>query len=259
MNQKINLRMNKDITTPVPALDKTVKICDYLFNSPGATFSQIQQDLGLPKSSTSSLLNALVDHHLLRLEKGRFFLGLKLYEWGNRSLEQFDIRNVALPVLEKLREQTDLTCHLGILDEVAPIYVLKLENTQPIGIRTWVGKKLPLHSSGVGKALCAWLPAEKIDQLLPEERLPSFTATTITSKTLLMQEFARIREQGWAFDNAEDSPGIYCIAAPVFNRSREVIAAVSISGVELQMPEDCIPRYSVLVREACQALSAKLV
>ncbi len=70
---------------------------------------------------------------------------------GNRSLEQFDIRNVALPVLEKLREQTDLTCHLGILDEVAPIYVLKLENTQPIGIRTWVGKSCLCTVLGWGK------------------------------------------------------------------------------------------------------------
>ncbi|APR31329.1 MULTISPECIES: IclR family transcriptional regulator [Citrobacter] len=251
--------MNQDITTSVPALDKTVKICNYLFNSPGATFSQIQQDLGLPKSSTSSLLNALVEHHLLRLEKGRFFLGLKLYEWGNRSLEQFDIRNAALPVLEKLREQTDLTCHLGILDEVAPIYLMKLENTQAISIRTWVGKKLPMHSSGVGKALCAWLPQDKIDELLPNEELPQYTDTTITSKKALMKEFAKIREQGWVFDNAEDSPGIYCIAAPVFNRNKEVIAAISISGVELQMPKDCIPQYSQWVREACQSLSEKLV
>ncbi len=259
MNNKINLLMNQDITTPVPALDKTVKICNYLFNSPGATFSQIQQDLRLPKSSTSSLLNALVDHHLLRLENGRFFLGLKLYEWGNRSLEQFDIRNVAQSVLEKLRDQTDLTCHLGILDEVAPIYVLKLENTQAIGIRSWVGKKLPLHSSGVGKALCAWLPKEKIDELLPNEKLERYTDTTITSKTILMQELAKIREQGWAYDNAEDSPGIFCIAAPVFNHKNEVIAAVSISGVDLQMPKDRIPLYSQLVREACQTLAAKLV
>ncbi|HBT2490067.1 TPA: helix-turn-helix domain-containing protein, partial [Klebsiella aerogenes] len=65
--------MNQNIMTSVPALDKTVKICNYLFNSPGATFSQIQKDLALPKSSTSSLLNAMVEHHLLRLEKGRFF------------------------------------------------------------------------------------------------------------------------------------------------------------------------------------------
>lgn len=137
--------MNQTITTSVPALDKTVRICSYLFNTPGATFSQIQQDLGLPKSSTSSLLNALVDHHLLRQDRGRFFLGLKLYEWGNRSLEQFDISKVAQPVLEKLRDSTDLICHLGILDEVAPIYILKLESAQPIGIRSWVGKKLSLH------------------------------------------------------------------------------------------------------------------
>lgn len=251
--------MNQTITTPVPALDKTVRICSYLFNTPGATFSQIQQDLGLPKSSTSSLLNALVEHHLLRQENGRFFLGLKLYEWGNRSLEQFDISKVAQPVLEKLRDSTDLICHLGIMDEVAPIYVLKLESTQPIGIRTWVGKKLPLHSSGVGKALCAWLPQETIDTLLPDEILPRYTDTTITQKSLLMQEFANIREQGWAFDNAEDSPGIYCIAAPVFNRAKEVVAAVSISGVEVQLPKERIPDYSVLVREACRALSARLV
>ncbi|WP_284444247.1 IclR family transcriptional regulator C-terminal domain-containing protein, partial [Escherichia coli] len=78
-------------------------------------------------------------------------------------------------------------------DEVAPIYILKLESTQPIGIRTWVGKKLPLHSSGVGKALCAWLPQDVIDTLLPEETLPRFTQTTITRKSDLIQEFARIR------------------------------------------------------------------
>lgn len=57
-----------------------------------------------------------------------------------------------------------------------------------------------------------------IDTLLPDEILPRYTDTTIISKTDLMKEFARIREQGWDFDNAEDSPGIYCIAAPFFNR-----------------------------------------
>lgn len=250
--------MNQTITTSVPALDKTVRICSYLFNTPGATFSQIQQDLGLPKSSTSSLLNALVDHHLLRQDRGQFFLGLKLYEWGNRSLEQFDISKVAQPVLEKLRDSTDLICHLGILDEVAPIYILKLESAQPIGIRSWVGKKLSLHSSGVGKALCAWLPQETMDTLMPDETLPRYTETTITRKSDLMQEFARIRERGWAFDNAEDSPGIYCIAAPVFNSSQEVVAAISISGVEVQLPKERIPDYSILVQKACQELSAKL-
>ncbi|MCO0535687.1 IclR family transcriptional regulator [Escherichia coli] len=117
---------------------------------------------------------------------------------------------------------------------------------------------MPLHSSGVGKALCAWLPQDVIDTLLPEETLPRFTQTTITRKSDLIQEFARIRERGWAFDNAEDSPGIYCIAAPVFNQTREVIAAISISGVEIQIPKEKIEYYSTLVLDACQELSAKL-
>lgn len=124
---------------------------------------------------------------------------------------------------------------------MAPIYILKIEISQPIAIRTWVGKKLSLHSSGVGKALCTWLPQEAIDTLLPDEILPRYTDTTITSETDLMKEFVRIREQGWAFDNAEDSPGIYCIAAPVFNRSQEVVAAISTSGVEVQLPQRADP------------------
>lgn len=66
---------NQTIRTSVPALDKTVVSLQLPFSSPCATFSQIQQDLDLPKSSTSSLLNALVEHHLLRQERGRFFLG----------------------------------------------------------------------------------------------------------------------------------------------------------------------------------------
>lgn len=133
---------NQTIRTSVPALDKTVRVCNYLLA------------LRAPPSARSSRIWICQKQHIIFTEcpcrtssvtsgKRAFFLGLKLYEWGNRSLEQFDISKVARPVLEKLRDSTDLICHLGILDEVAPIYILKLESTQPIGIRTWVGKKLP--------------------------------------------------------------------------------------------------------------------
>ena len=251
--------MLSDATTSVPAIDKTIRICNYLFTSPGATFSQIQQDLSLPKSSTSSLLNALTAHHILRQEKGCFYLGLKLYEWGIKSLEQFDIRKIALPILDMVRDRTGLTCHLGVLDELSPIYILKLESHHPIGIRTWEGKKLSLHSSGVGKALCAWLPQEKIDILLPDEYLPCYTETTITKKSELMAEFAKIRKTGWAYDNEEDCPGVFCIAAPVFDHKQNVIAAISVSGIQLQLPKEKIAEVAALLTSACHDLSAKML
>lgn len=246
------------IQTLVPALDKMVRICDYLDNRRGATFSQIFQDLDLPKSSTSTLLNALVMHGILRQEKNKYYLGLKLHEWGDKSLEQFDIAKIAKPMMSKLRDETNLTCHLGVLDGLYPVYIAKIENDQAIGIRTWIGKKLPLHSSGVGKALIAWLPEEKIDQLIPEEKLTKYTDTTITSKKQLKKELAKIRTQGWAYDNQEDVQGVHCIAAPIFNKNNEPIAAISISGVLFQLPKDKIEKYSILVRKACQALTNKL-
>lgn len=251
--------MLSDSTTSVPAIDKTIRICNYLFSSPGATFSQIQQDLSLPKSSTSSLLNALTVHHILRQEKGRFYLGLKLYEWGNKSLEQFDIRHIALPILERVRNETGLTCHLGVLDERSPVYILKLESNHPIGIRSWEGKKLPLHSSAVGKALGAWLPEEKIDALLPDENLPRFTATTITRKSELLADFARIRSKGWAYDNEESCSGVFCIAAPVFDHKHHAIAAISVCGIQLQLPEERIAEISALIMSACRDLSARML
>ncbi|CFB71377.1 IclR family transcriptional regulator [Yersinia enterocolitica] len=116
----------KAIVSQIPALDKFVRVCDFLMLRNGATFSQIYQGLALPKSSTSTLLNVMVAHGLLRQENDRYLLGLRLYEFGNRAIEQFDIKKVALPVLTDLRDTTHLTCHLGVLEGNSAIYLGKV-------------------------------------------------------------------------------------------------------------------------------------
>lgn len=95
-----------------------------------------------------------------------------------------------------------------------------------------------LHSSSLGKVLLAWLPEDHIDALLPTEHLPAFTARTITTRKALKAELEVVRLQGWAFDNQEDVDDVTCIAAPVFNSDQAVVAAISISGVRFQMPEE---------------------
>ena len=245
----------KAIVSQIPALDKFVRVCDFLMLRNGATFSQIYQGLALPKSSTSTLLNVMVAHGLLRQENDRYLLGLRLYEFGNRAIEQFDIKKVALPVLTDLRDTTHLTCHLGVLEGNSAIYLAKLESPHAIIIRSWEGKRLSLHSSGLGKALLAWLPAETIDDLLPEgEQLPRYTESTIISKIALKDELAQIRQRGWAYDDEEDSPGVRCIAAPVRDHQGRVIAAISISGVLFQLPKENLASLAAVVGQACQAL-----
>lgn len=83
--------------------------------------------------------------------KDKYYLGLRLYELGNKAAEQYDIKKIALPILEEIRDNTGLTCHLGVLEGDAPIYLLKVESPQAIVIRSWEGKRLSLHSSGLGR------------------------------------------------------------------------------------------------------------
>lgn len=246
------------VSTQVPALDKAVKVLDFLLSQPGATFSQIYQGTGLPKSSTSSLLASMVKLGLLRQEDDRFYLGLKLHEWGTSALEEFDIKALAMPVLTLLRDKTGLTCHLGVWEGTSAIYLAKLESPDAIIIRSRIGKKLSLYSSGLGKALMAWRSDEDVDQLLGDKDFIIRTPSTILNKIALKEDLKIIRERGWSFDDEEDSVGVRCIAAPVFDKQNNAIAAISVSGVNFQLPEAKHLQLAALVQQAAQSLSELL-
>ncbi len=251
--------MMKKITTQVPALDKVVDICDYLSDKKGATFTQIYQGLNMAKSTTSSLLSGMITHGLIRQVGDKYCLGLRLYELGNKAIQQFDIKNIAMPVLVNLRDSTELTCHLGVLEGNTPIYLAKLESPRAIVIRSWEGKRLSLHSSGLGKALMAWLTVEERNALLTdEETLPRYTGTTITDKRRLNAELALVRQRGWAYDNEEDSEGVRCIAVPVFDGNQRVIAAISVSGVSFQLPENHHEEIATLLAQAARTITDKI-
>ncbi|MGS0639216.1 IclR family transcriptional regulator [Citrobacter sp. VF227] len=246
------------ISTKTPAIDKAARIFHFIAEKGSASYSEVHQNVGLPQSTTSALLASLTAHGFLRQKNSRYFLGLIFYELGNKSIQDFDFRELAEESLIFLRDRTRLACHLGILDGNTGIYLAKKESRNAIIVRSWTGKRLSLHSSSLGKVLLAWLPEDRVDALLPDERLPAFTARTITTRTALKTELDLIRRQGWAFDNQEDVDDVTCIAAPVFDRNHHVVAAISLSGVRFQMPEDKIPEYSKEVMKAAEIMSEKL-
>ncbi|SCM79118.1 putative transcriptional regulator [uncultured Pleomorphomonas sp.] len=223
------------VTTQTPAIDKAMAVFAFLAENGRASFTQIQKATGLPKSTSSSLLASLLAHGLVSLEEGRYALGLRWYELGNKVEESLDIKRAAMEPLTQLRDRTQLTCHLGVLEGSSAIYVLKLESPTAIVIRSWVGRRLSLHSSGLGKALLAWLPEAKLNAILPDIDFVRRTDTTIVGVEAFREELAATRQRGWAFDNAEDNDGVYCVAAPLINAAGEVTAAISVSGVSSQV------------------------
>jgi DNA-binding IclR family transcriptional regulator len=243
----------------VPALQRTVRIFDLLAEQGKCQANEIIKHLGVPKSSGYLLLDELQKHGLITQDKnGAFSLGMKLITLGDISAAQLDLRDIAHKYLINLMEKTELLCHLGIMDNEAAYYILKIESHSTISIRSHVGKKLSLYSSGIGKCLLAWQPEEMRRKIIESITFIAHTPTTINGPETLEEALAEIRNQGWGFDNGEDLPDVRCVAAPIFDAKNSIVAAISVVGATLQIKDSRIEELSRQVMACSQAISREL-
>ena len=136
-----------------------------------------------------------------------------------------------------MASELQLTCHLGVSEGAAAVYLSKIECDQPIRVNSWVGKRFSLHSSALGKVLLAWLPEAELQQALAGIDWVPNTAHTITSPAAMRAHLQLVRARGWASDDEENVPNIRCVAAPVFDRQQNVVAAISAVGTILQVDQ----------------------
>jgi IclR family acetate operon transcriptional repressor len=224
------------------------------------TNAEISRKLRIPKSSASYLLRTLERGGYLRREResGQYRLGLKVLSLSHLALADLDFRQVAAPVLRQLVEATQLTAHLAVLDQGQAVYIEKVDAPGFIKMNTWVGRRMDLHSTSVGKALAAWLPAEELEGIWKSRGLPKRTPQTITVVSRLQHELEKVRRQGYAVDEEENSVGVRCVAAPVFNTLGEVEASVGLTGTIGQFGRSSIPKVAELVREAARKVSQQM-
>lgn len=251
--------MDSSKKSKVPALSRAISILDFVAMNERSSANMISSALGVPKSSLYLMLDELKSLRLLaQTEDGYYRLGLKLMELGSQSVEQLDLRKIAKHHLNQLMQTTGLVCHLGILDDDTPIYLLKTEPQSAIQVRSWEGKRVSLYSSALGKCLLAWLPQDKQEYLISNLRFKVMTPYTLSSKELLINELQLIRQRGWSFDNQEDLLNIQCISAPLFDASHQITAAISAVGTTLQITEQNLQILTEKVVQAAALISKEL-
>ncbi|MDW8256437.1 MAG: IclR family transcriptional regulator, partial [Acidobacteriota bacterium] len=224
-------------TQSVPAVERALTLLEVLAESKrGYTLSELARLLRLPRSSTHCLLLTLERRgYLHRNEQtGRYMFGLKLLGLANKALSRIELRERAAPYLQALMQQTGLTVHLAILDRGEAVLVEKVEPPGLLRLATWIGKRMDIHCTGVGKALLAYLPEEEIERLIRERGLPRHNENTIASPKRLREELARIRAQGYSLDDEEDEVGLRCLGAPIFDHTGRVVASISVAGTIAQ-------------------------
>jgi DNA-binding IclR family transcriptional regulator len=221
----------------------------------GVTLSQLARKLNLPRSTGHALLLTYQRcGYVQRDEKtGRYNLGFRLHAVANMALGGMSLRGHAAPILQQLMLDTDLTVHLAVLEEGEVILIDRIETPGAPKLATWVGKRMGLHCTALGKALIAHLPASELDDLIQKQGLIRYNENTIASRRILKKACEEIQKMGYAVDDEEEEIGIRCIGAPVHNGAGEVVAAISISGIKSQLEN--IPARAARVVEAAALLS----
>lgn len=230
--------MDRLKTPSPPALDRGLSILEVLARrARGLTLAEIREELRIPRSSVHTLLVALERRgYLQRHEKtSRYMFGLKLFTLANMALNGIELRWLAAPFLKTLMENTKLTVHLAILEQNEAVLIDKLDPPGVLRPATWLGKRMDVHCTGVGKALIAHLDESELDRIIREHGLPRHNDNTIVSVRKLKQDLAQTRKQGYSVDDEEDELGWRCLGAPVFDATGEVIAAISLSGTVTQI------------------------
>jgi IclR family transcriptional regulator, acetate operon repressor len=228
--------------------------------SEGLSNAELSRRLQIPKSSASYILRTLATQGYLNRdgESGKYRVGLKILSLSRGALSGIDVREVALPIMRHLVEKTNLTCHLAILDGPDAVYIEKVEPTGFIRMDTWVGRRMRVHATSVGKALVAYIPQPRLEKIFAERGLEKRTAKTITTLPKLLKDLDRVRTQGYAVDDEENNLGARCLGAPVFNQQGAIEASIGLSGTTNQVNPQTFPRLVEELKDAARHVSMQL-
>jgi DNA-binding IclR family transcriptional regulator len=188
--------------------------------------------------------------------RDRYRLGLKLFELGNVVLSNMELHREARPYAEQLGRLTGQLVHLAVFDGRQAVVIHRSDPSDHATPLTHI-ENAPVHCTSVGKAILAFQPPPVIDRLITAG-LRRYTDTTITTGPGLLAELARVRERGFAVDEAEHQPGLRCVGAPIRDQSGRVFAAVSVSGPAWKIPIGEIESISKMVMHCAASISARL-
>lgn len=187
----------------------------------------------------------------------RYRIGIYALRLSSTLLRRINIRDIALPFLRKLTEQTGETVHLVVQDKTNVVYLEKTEPPKAVRMHSQVGLTNPMYCTGVGKAILAYSPSSLLEEVLQEE-LRRFTPKTLTTKEELLSDLERIRVRGFAIDDEERDPDVRCVAAPVFDHQGVPHAAISVSAPKWRFTDERLEEIGPLVRSAAHELSLQL-
>jgi IclR family KDG regulon transcriptional repressor len=245
----------------IGSVQRAIDILDlFSIQTPELGTTEIARGMSLPKSTVAGLVSTLEQNGYLdqNPENRKYRLGFKLAERTGVFLELLDLRRIAAPTLEDLRDDCNESVNLAVRDEAYVVYIERMHGTSALGMRSEIGKRERIHSTALGKAILAYLPAEEMRRFVFQYPFEPVTPHTITNPAMFLEELNKTRQRGFALDDEENELGGRCVAAPIIDYLRKPIAALSISVPLQRLPEEKIDALGAKVLQAARQISQKI-
>jgi IclR family acetate operon transcriptional repressor len=248
-------------TAQVQSLMRGLSILECLARSEGGlTLTDIAHRVALPASTTHRLLGTLEKTGFVYQmgDLGRWYVGLSAFTVGSSFLANRDFATHSHAYMRRLMEQCGETANLAILDGSEAVFIDQVQCRETMRTIVRLGSRVPLHASGVGKAILASLPDDQIDALFKVKGLPRITENTITSPETMWASIRVIRQRGFSFDDEEHLPGSRCVAAAIDAQHAEPLGAFSLSGPSSRLPDARIKQLGPLVSRIAEEITGRL-
>ena len=226
----------------------------------GSRLSDVARAAGLPVSTAHRLLTTLEQQGFAQFEPASslWHVGRDAFTVGLAYGRRLSFVAPALPLLRRLRDATRETANLGILDDDHLVTVSQVESREIRRALSPPGRRVPVFSSAMGKAILATWRDQEVLALADRAGLPPLTTKSLRSREAALAEIARTRARGWALDDEEFNLGMRCLAAVVWSPQGEAACAISISGAAVRLTEDRLEPLGALVAQAAEELTGVL-
>jgi IclR family acetate operon transcriptional repressor len=244
----------------VQSVDRTLDVLESLASRRGATgISELAQLVGLHVSTVHRLLATLVDRGYVRQdpESSRYHLGSRIFMLASAADLHLDLRLVARPYLERLMRNSGETANLVTMSEREVVYLDQVASMHLVKMFTAPGMRAPLYCTGTGKLMLAYKPPAFVESVLTAP-MKRYTAKTIVTRAALENELNAIRKNGYAVDDEEMEEGVRCLAVPIFDRRRQCVGALSVSGPTTRLTPERVTKLATTARAVAEELSRQL-
>jgi DNA-binding IclR family transcriptional regulator len=239
-------------------IGRAIDILEYCSEAP-RSLKQLAEMLGVHRSTAFRIAQTLAEAGFVRKNPdGTYGVGFRLAGLAKTALDQFDLRTVVHPHIERLGAEIGFTIQFAVVQGNHIIYVDKIEPPNSISLNTRIGGFVVLHTAGVSKAILAFLAPKEVKRILANATFEPFNENTITSLEDFVGLLADVRGNGWACDRGEYEKISNCIAAPVWDYAGQVVGAISITAFREVADIDRLLTYRPRLIETTTAVSREL-